>query len=135
GIESLLDPDTFVVMDADLGSVDILRFQGLVSYKDRLKKYQDSTNLLDAVISGHGILDGYKVAIAVMDFGFLAATMGSVVGERITRTIEYGTTQRCAVIIVAASGGARMYEGMLSLMQMAKTSGALARHGEEKLPY
>ena len=83
----------------------------------------------------HGILDGYKVAIAVMDFGFLAATMGSVVGEKITRTIEYATTQRCAVIIVAASGGARMYEGMLSLMQMAKTSGALARHAEEKLPY
>jgi acetyl-CoA carboxylase carboxyl transferase subunit beta len=70
-----------------------------------------------------------------MDFGFLAATMGSVVGERITRTIEYGTAERCAVIIVAASGGARMYEGMLSLMQMAKTSGALARHAEARLPY
>jgi len=92
-IESLLDPDTFVEMDADLGSVDILRFQGMVSYKDRLKKYQERTNLLDAVISGYGILDGYKVAIAVMDFGFLAATMGSVVGERITRTIEYGTAE------------------------------------------
>ncbi len=87
------------------------------------------------MISGHGILDGNKVAIAVMDFGFLAATMGSVVGERITRTIEYGTAERCPVIIVAASGGARMYEGMLSLMQMAKTSGALARHAEAKLPY
>ncbi|PYI81047.1 MAG: acetyl-CoA carboxylase carboxyl transferase subunit beta [Verrucomicrobia bacterium] len=134
-IHSLLDPETFVEMDAELRSVDLLRFQGIATYKDRLKKYQESTGLGDAVISGHGILDGYKVAIAVMDFGFLAATMGSVVGEKITRTIEYGTTQRCAVIIVAASGGARMYEGMLSLMQMAKTSGALARHGEEKLPY
>jgi len=113
-IQNLLDPDTFVEMDADLRSVDVLRFQGMATYKDRLKKYQE---------------------IAVMDFGFLAATMGSVVGEKITRTIEYGTAQRCAVIIVAASGGARMYEGMLSLMQMAKTSGALARHGEEKLPY
>jgi acetyl-CoA carboxylase carboxyl transferase subunit beta len=70
-----------------------------------------------------------------MDFGFLAATMGSVVGEKITRAIEYGTAQRCAVVIVAASGGARMYEGMLSLMQMAKTSGALARHAQERLPY
>ena len=70
-----------------------------------------------------------------MDFGFLAATMGSVVGERITRTIEYGTAEHCAVIIVAASGGARMYEGMLSLMQMAKTSGALARHADARLPY
>ena len=93
-IQNLLDPDTFVEMDADLKSVDVLRFQGMASYKDRLKKYQGSTGLLDAVISGHGILDGYKVAIAVMDFGFLAATMGSVVGEKITRVIEYGTAER-----------------------------------------
>src|SRR5712691_9609432 len=134
-IESLLDPETFVEMDADLKSVDVLRFQGMATYKDRLKKYHESTGLVDAVISGHGILDGYKVAIAVMDFGFLAATMGSVVGERITRTIEYGTAEGCAVIIVAASGGARLYEGMLSLMQMAKTSGALARHSQQRLPY
>ncbi len=119
----------------DLKSVDTLRFQGMATYKDRLKKYQGSTGLLDAVISGYGILDGYKVAIAVMDFGFLAATMGSVVGERVTRTIEYGTAEGCAVIIVAASGGARLYEGMLSLMQMAKTSGALARHAKQQLPY
>jgi acetyl-CoA carboxylase carboxyl transferase subunit beta len=118
-----------------LKSVDVLRFQGMASYKDRLKKYQESTGLFDAVISGYGILDGYKVAIAVMDFGFLAATMGSVVGEKITRTIEYGTAQRCGVVIVSASGGARMYEGMLSLMQMAKTSGALAQHAHEQLPY
>src|SRR5947207_12992286 len=93
----------------------------MATYKDRLKKYQESTGLLDAVISGYGILDGYKVAIAVMDFGFLAATMGSVVGEKIIRAIEYGTAQRCGVIIVAASSGARMYEGMLNLMQMANT--------------
>ena len=123
-LENLLDPETFVEMDADLKSVDILRFQGMVSYKDRLKKYQESTGLLDAVISGYGILDGYKVAIAVMDFGL-----------RITRTIEYGTAEHSPVIIVAASGGARMYEGMLSLMQMAKTAGALARHAEQRLPY
>jgi acetyl-CoA carboxylase carboxyl transferase subunit beta len=134
-LENLLDPDTFVEMDADLKSVDVLQFQGMASYKDRLKKYQESTGLHDAVISGSGILDGYKVAIAVMDFGFLAATMGSVVGERITRTIEHGTAERSAVIIVAASGGARMYEGMLSLMQMAKTAGALAYHAEQRLPY
>jgi acetyl-CoA carboxylase carboxyl transferase subunit beta len=134
-IHSLLDPDTFVEMDADLKSVDVLRFQGMATYTDRLKKYHENTGLFDAVISGHGILNGYKVGIAVMDFGFLAATMGSVVGEKITRTIEYGTAERCAVIIVAASGGARMYEGMLSLMQMAKTSGALSRHSEQKLPY
>jgi acetyl-CoA carboxylase carboxyl transferase subunit beta len=134
-IENLLDPDSFVEIDAGLRSVDILRFQGMASYKDRLKKYQEKTGLLDAVISGYGMLDGYKVAIAVMDFGFLAATMGAVVGERITRTIEYGTAERSPVIIIAASGGARMYEGMLSLMQMAKTAAALARHAEERLPY
>ena len=134
-IDNLLDPESFVEMDAGLKSVDTLRFQGMATYKDRLKNYQERTGLTDAVISGYGILDGYKVAIAVMDFGFLAATMGSVVGERITRTIEYGTAERSAVVIVAASGGARLYEGMLSLMQMAKTSGALARHAEQRLPY
>ena len=134
-IDNLLDPESFVEMDADLRSVDTLRFQGMASYKDRLKKYQQSTGLVDAVISGYGMINGYKVALAVMDFSFLAATMGSVVGERITRAIEYGTAKRSAVIIVAASGGARMYEGMLSLMQMAKTSGALARHAEQRLPF
>jgi acetyl-CoA carboxylase carboxyl transferase subunit beta len=134
-IEDLLDRDTFVECDADLRSIDTLKFQGMASYKDRLKKYQQSTGLFDAVLSGYGMIEGYKVAIAVMDFSFLAATMGSVVGERITRTIEYGTANECAVIIVAASGGARMYEGMLSLMQMAKTSGALARHADAHLPY
>jgi len=134
-IENLLDPESFVEVDADLRSIDTLRFHGMASYKDRLKKYQESTGLVDAVLSGHGRIDGFKVAVAVMDFSFLAATMGSVVGERITRAIEYGTAERAAVIIVAASGGARMYEGMLSLMQMAKTSGALARHAEERLPF
>ncbi len=134
-VENLLDPESFVERDSDLRSVDTLQFQGMASYKDRLKKYQDATGLTDAVLSGHGMIEGYKVAIAVMDFSFLAATMGSVVGERITRTIEYGTANRCAVVIVSASGGARMYEGMLSLMQMAKTSGALAKHACERLPY
>jgi acetyl-CoA carboxylase carboxyl transferase subunit beta len=134
-IDMLVDPDSFVELDADLRSIDTLRFQGMATYKDRLKKYQESTGLVDAVLSGYAMINGYKVALAVMDFSFLAATMGSVVGERITRAIEYGTTQRAAVIIIAASGGARMYEGMLSLMQMAKTSGALARHAAERLPY
>src|ERR1041384_6282112 len=134
-LDNLLDSGSFVEMDADLKSIDTLRFQGMASYKDRLKKYQETTGLSDAVISGYGMLDGYKVAIAVMDFGFLAVTMGSVVGERITRTIEYGTHEGAAVIIVSASGGARLYEGMLSLMQMAKTSGALARHAAQRLPY
>ncbi len=134
-LQHLLDPESFTEHDADLTSIDSLRFQGMAAYKERLRKYQERTGLVDAVISGDGMIEGYKVAIAVMDFSFLAATMGSVVGERITRIIEYGTANRCAVIIISASGGARMYEGMLSLMQMAKTSGALARHTCERLPY
>src|SRR4051812_32321725 len=134
-IENLLDPESFVERDGNLRSEDTLQFQGVATYKDRLKKYQDATGLADAVLSGYGMIEGNKVAIAVMDFSFLAATMGSVVGERITRTIEFGTANRCGVIIVSASGGARMYEGMLSLMQMAKTSAALARHAGERLPY
>lgn len=134
-IESLLDSGSFVEMDAGLHSVDSLKFQGMATYKDRLKKYQQATGLIDAVLSGHGTIEGNRVAIAVMDFAFLAATMGSVVGERITRVIEYATAERIPIIIISASGGARMYEGMLSLMQMAKTSGALARHAEARLPY
>jgi len=134
-IENLLDPESFVERDGDLRSVDTLRFQGMASYEDRLRKYEESSGLHDTVVSGHGMLDGFKVSLAVMDFAFLGGTMGSVAGERITRTIEYGTANRCAVVIVSASGGARMYEGMLSLMQMAKTSGALARHACERLPY
>jgi len=122
-------------MDAALHSVDSLKFQGMATYKDRLKKYQESTGLIDAVLSGHGTIEGNRVAIAVMDFAFLAATMGSVVGERITRVIEHATAEGIPIIIISASGGARMYEGMLSLMQMAKTSGALARHAEARLPY
>lgn len=134
-VANLCDPDSFVELDADLASIDTLKFKGMASYKDRLRKYQDSTGLIDAVLSGHALIDGFKVGIAVMDFSFLAATMGSVVGERITRMIEYATEHRAGVIIVAASGGARMYEGMLSLMQMAKTSGALALHANAKLPF
>jgi acetyl-CoA carboxylase carboxyl transferase subunit beta len=134
-IDSLLDPGSFQEMDGNLESIDTLRFQGMATYKDRLKKYQDATGLIDAVLSGHGVLEGSRVAIAVMDFTFLAATMGSVVGERITRLIEFATHERIPLVIISASGGARMYEGMLSLMQMAKTSAALARHSGAKLPY
>ena len=134
-LADLLDPDSFVEHDADLRSIDTLRFEGVATYKDRLDKYQRSTGLTDVVLSGEGMLEGYKVGIAVMDFSFLGGSLGSVAGERITRIIEWATANRSAVIIISASGGARMYEGMLSLMQMAKTSGALARHACEKLPF
>lgn len=134
-VTRLLDPDSFEEQDADMVSTDPLNFTGVATYSQTLKKYQDATGLHDAVLSGAGLLEGRKIAIAVMDFAFLAATMGSVVGEKITRTIERATRERLPLIIVSASGGARMYEGALGLMQMAKTSGALALHAEAELPY
>jgi acetyl-CoA carboxylase carboxyl transferase subunit beta len=134
-IHNLLDGDSFEEFDANLMSMDILRFTGVASYSERLASYQEKTGMKDAVITGFGKIEQKPVAIGVMDFHFLAATMGSVVGEKITRMIEKGTKAKRPIIIVAASGGARMYEGMLSLMQMAKTSGALARHAAAGLAY
>jgi len=134
-IVHFLDPGTFEERDAGMLSVDALKFQGLVTYPDTLKKHQKRTGLKEAVLCGTGLLHGERISLAVMDFNFLAATMGSVVGEKITRAIERGTRERLPVITIAASGGARVYEGMLSLMQMAKTSGALALHAQAGLPY
>ncbi|MBV8352348.1 MAG: acetyl-CoA carboxylase carboxyltransferase subunit beta [Verrucomicrobia bacterium] len=134
-IDNLVDQETFVEFDPNMLSVDVLSFKGVATYEDRLKSYQEKTGLKDAVITGFGTLQKRAVALAAMDFNFLAATMGSVVGEKITRLIERATSDKRPVIIISASGGARMYEGMLSLMQMAKTSAALARHSEAGLPY
>jgi acetyl-CoA carboxylase carboxyl transferase subunit beta len=134
-IKSLVDEGSFKERDADLLSVDSLKFRGVATYQERLETYRKKTGLKDAVITGDAKIGGHPVGLAVMDFNFIAATMGSVVGEKITRTIERATKNKWPVIIISASGGARMYEGMLSLMQMAKTSGALARHAEAKLPY
>ena len=134
-LDMLLDADTFNEHDADMVSVDTLKFTGMASYTERLKTYQKNTGLKDAVLTGTGKIDDRSVGIAVMDFNFIAATMGSVVGEKLTRIVEHSTRERLPVIIVSASGGARMYEGMLSLLQMAKTCGALALHAQAKLPY
>lgn len=134
-IRLLIDEGTFEEKDTNLNSLDPLKFEGIESYPTKLKKYQEKTQLIDAVISGIGQLNGNKVSIAVMDFRFLGASMGSVVGEKITRCIERGMEQNCPVIIVSASGGARMYEGILSLMQMAKTSAALAYLSQKNLPF
>ncbi len=134
-IESLLDPGTFVECDSTLSSLDPLEFKGLAAYKDKLEQNRKKTSLEDAVISGIGKMDGHWVSLAVMDFRFLGGSMGSVVGEKITRAIERGLEYSMPVIVVSASGGARMYEGILSLMQMAKTSAALARLSEAKVPY
>ena len=134
-IANLVDEGSFKERDADMLSVDSLKFRGVATYEERLETYRKKTGLKDAVITGDGKIGGHDVGLAVMDFNFIAATMGSVVGEKITRIIERATKNKWPVIIVSASGGARMYEGMLSLMQLAKTSGALARHAEAKLPY
>jgi acetyl-CoA carboxylase carboxyl transferase subunit beta len=134
-IDSLVDADTFVEMDAEMSSVDPLGFKGVTTYADRLQSYKQKTGLVDAIITGEGRIHDHRVGLGVMDFNFLAATMGSVVGEKVTRIIEHSTKNKMPVILVCASGGARMYEGMLSLMQMAKTSGALALHAQANLPY
>ena len=134
-IDSLLDKGTFIEYDANLSSLDPLNFKGLASYKEKLSQNCEKTSQKDAVISGIGKMDGRWVSIAVMDFRFLGGSMGSVVGEKITRSIELGLKYQMPVIVVSASGGARMYEGILSLMQMAKTSAALAKLSEAKIPY
>ncbi|MBJ7326326.1 MAG: acetyl-CoA carboxylase carboxyltransferase subunit beta [Chthoniobacterales bacterium] len=134
-IASIADPDSFKEHDADMLSVDSLKFRGVATYKERLETYRKKTGLKDAVITGEAKIEGHPIGLAAMDFNFIAATMGSVVGEKITRIIEHSTKKKRPVIIISASGGARMYEGMLSLMQMAKTSGALARHAAAQLPY
>jgi acetyl-CoA carboxylase carboxyl transferase subunit beta len=134
-IHSLVETCSFEEMDAEMTSVDVLEFQGVAPYKEKLAGYQKTTGLKDAVITGIGKLGEQRVALGVMDFSFLGGSMGSVVGEKLTRLIERGTEKRLPVVIVSASGGARMYEGMFSLMQMAKTCAALAYHARAKLPY
>jgi len=134
-IASLVEQGSFQEMDSEMVSVDALQFTGVASYVDKLRENREETGLKEAVITGTGMIGRHPVGLAVMDFRFLGASMGSVVGEKITRVIERSTAERMACIVVSASGGARMYEGMLSLMQMAKTSAALSRHAAARLPY
>ena len=134
-VASLADEGTWTETDADLISVDVLKFTGVAAYSERLKTYQRQTGMADAIQIGLCKINGHDVSLAVMDFSFLGASMGSVVGEKVTRSIEKATELKIPSIIISASGGARMYEGILSLMQMAKTSGALALHAKAGLPY
>lgn len=134
-IRQLTDANTWRPIDENLHPCDPLQFRDRKTYSDRLREYQEKTGLVEAVQTGFGQLDGLPIALGVMDFRFLGGTMGSVVGEKLTRLIEQATQKRYPVIIVCASGGARMQEGMLSLMQMAKISGALEQHREAKLLY
>jgi acetyl-CoA carboxylase carboxyl transferase subunit beta len=134
-INQLIDANTWRPTDEKLSPSDPLQFRDRKAYSDRLREYQEKTGLLDALQTGFGQLDGLPVALGVMDFRFMGGSMGSVVGEKLTRLIEQATQKRYPVIIVCASGGARMQEGMLSLMQMAKISAALERHRSASLLY
>jgi acetyl-CoA carboxylase carboxyl transferase subunit beta len=119
-------------MDENLRSLNPLEFK---NYAEKVAASIKKTGLNEAVVTGRGKLHGHPVALGVMDFRFQGASMGSVVGEKLTRAIETATREKRGLIIVAASGGARMHEGILSLMQMAKTSGALALHHQANLPF
>jgi len=134
-ISHLIDPNTWTETNDHLRSCDPLEFRDRKSYKDRLVETQASTGLGDSIVTGFGKLEGITIGLGVMDFRFMAGSMGSVVGEKITRLIESATAKRVPIILVCASGGARMQEGILSLMQMAKTSAALDRHRQAKLLY
>nr|YP_009669829.1 acetyl-CoA carboxylase subunit beta [Saltera sarcocolla]QCW95147.1 acetyl-CoA carboxylase subunit beta [Saltera sarcocolla] len=132
-IELSIDPGTWDPMDEDMVSLDPIEFHSEEEpYKDRIDSYQRKTGLTEAVQTGTGRLNGIPIAIGVMDFEFMGGSMGSVVGEKITRLIEYATSQFLPLILVCASGGARMQEGSLSLMQMAKISAALYDYQSHK---
>jgi acetyl-CoA carboxylase carboxyl transferase subunit beta len=131
-IHSLVETCTFEEMDAEMMSVDILKF---AAYESKLERDRKATSLKDAVVTGLCSIGPHRAALGVMEFGFMGGSMGSVVGEKLTRLIERGTEKGLPVIIISASGGARMQEGAFSLMQMAKTSAALAYHAQRRLPY
>ena len=135
-IELLTDAESFVEVDADIISVDPLNFvTRSQAYMKKLDEERESVNLNEAVVIGHATIEERPLALAIMDFRFIGGSMGSVVGEKITRAIELAVEKHLPVLIASASGGARMQEGMYSLMQMAKTSAALAKLGEARLPF
>jgi acetyl-CoA carboxylase carboxyl transferase subunit beta len=134
-IEGLVDPGTFFEYDADLVSGDPLEFKDTKRYPQRVKEVQESTGQRDAVVCGGASIEGQPLMLGVFEFSFMGGSLGSVVGEKVTRLIERAVEKKVGVVIFCASGGARMQEGILSLMQMAKTSAALARLREARLPY
>ncbi len=134
-IRQLVDANTWSCLDEQIRPTDPLKFRDRKSYSDRLRETQEKTGLTDAVRTGTGTIDGLPFALGVMDFRFMGGSMGSVVGEKLCRLTERATDESLPLVIICASGGARMQEGMLSLMQMAKISGALNRHREAKLLY
>lgn len=134
-IASMVDDGSFEEHDATVKSADPLKFVDSAAYPDRIKKYEKESGLNEAVMCGTAKINGIAVSLAVMDFRFCGGAMGAAVGEKITRAIERALKKKIPCIIVSSSGGARMQEGIFSLMQMAKTSAALGRLAEAKLPY
>jgi acetyl-CoA carboxylase carboxyl transferase subunit beta len=134
-IEGVVDPGTFIEYDADLVSDDPLEFKDLKRYPHRVKESQEATGQKDAILCGEARIEGQPVMLGIFEFNFMGGSLGSVVGEKVTRLIERAIEKRVGVIIFCASGGARMQEGILSLMQMAKTSAALAKLHEAGLLY
>jgi acetyl-CoA carboxylase carboxyl transferase subunit beta len=134
-LAQLMDDNQYEVFDADISSTDPLKFVDLKPYSSRLKQAQHDTGLNDAVINANGKLMGRPVIASVMEYAFIGGSMGAVVGEAITRAVERSADTRTPLIIVSASGGARMMEGMISLMQLAKVSAALAKLDKTKVPY
>ena len=134
-IDLLLDEGSFQLEDLNLSSSDPLKFVDVRAYSERLKKTQAETGLKDAIINAEGKLLGRPVMLSAMEYSFIGGSMGAVVGEVITRAIERSIAQRKPLIIISASGGARMMEGVVSLMQMVKITAALARLDEVKVPY
>jgi acetyl-CoA carboxylase carboxyl transferase subunit beta len=134
-IEGVVDPGTFIEYDADLVSADPLEFKDLKRYPHRIKESQEATGQKDAILCGEARIEGQPAMLGIFEFNFMGGSLGSVVGEKVTRLIERAIEKRIGVIIFCASGGARMQEGILSLMQMAKTSAALAKLHEAGLLY
>jgi acetyl-CoA carboxylase carboxyl transferase subunit beta len=134
-LAQLLDDNQYETFDGDIASTDPLKFVDLKPYSSRLKQAQADTGLNDAIINAHGKLAGRPVIASVMEYAFIGGSMGAVVGEAITRAVERAAEARTPLIIVSASGGARMMEGVISLMQLAKISAALARLDKAKVPY
>ena len=134
-LAQLLDEGAYESEDDNLSSTDPLKFADLKKYSDRLRKAQADTGLTDAVINARGKLEGRPVIVSAMEYAFIGGSMGAVVGEAITRAVEKATRERTPLIIVSASGGARMMEGTVSLMQLAKISAALAYMDQAGVPY
>ena len=134
-LRTLFDDEVWVEHDKGLVSTDPLRFTDTKPYKSRLKSSIETTGLRDALIVGSGQIEGIDTIVAAMEYAFIGGSMGVVVGEKIARSIERAIERKCPVVIVCCSGGARMMEGALSLMQMAKICGALARLDRARLPY